>query len=187
MGWVQIRCTLGMEDFGVNKVILYIATSLDGFIADVEGGVDWLPHEPDPDDSVGFKALLNRISIIVMGRKSYEQILGFGDWAWNDKQTYVFTSKNLKSENSNISFVQGSPQDFLKNLKQQGDIWLLGGAKLVSSFAKEKLIDECIVTIVPQTLGEGIKLELPYNDFDLLLKKSCGSGMIQKVYLRKKL
>lgn len=169
----------------MNKIILYIATSFDGFIADVEGGVDWLPAEPDPDDSVGFKDLLNRVSIIVMGRKSYEQILGFGDWAWNDKHTYVFTSKNLVTENSNISFVQGSPQDFLQNLKQEGDIWLLGGSELVSSFAKEKLIDECIVTIVPQILGDGIKLELPYDDFDLISEKSCGYGMIQKVYVKK--
>ena len=155
----------------MNKIILYIATSFDGFIADVEGGVDWLPEEPAPDDSVGFKALLNRVSIIIMGRKSYEQILGFGVWAWNDKHTYVFTSKNLVTENLNISFVQGAPQDFLKDLKQEGDIWLLGGAELVSSFAKEKLIDECIVTIVSQTLGEGIKLKLPYENFDLISEK----------------
>ena len=87
----------------MNKVILYIATSLDGFIADKEGGVDWLPHETeDPKDLVGFKALLNRISVIVMGSKSYKQILTFGQWAWPDKQTYVFTSQNLKTRSNLI-------------------------------------------------------------------------------------
>ncbi len=68
----------------MNKIILYVATSQDGFIADKDGGVGWLPHPSEDNvdkDEFGFKALMDRIAIIIMGSKSYQQILGFGDWA----------------------------------------------------------------------------------------------------------
>ncbi len=173
----------------MNKVILYIATSLDGFIADKEGGVDWLPHETeDPKDLVGFKALLNRISVIVMGSKSYKQILTFGQWAWPDKQTYVFTSQNLKTEQTCIEFVQNTPKNFIEKLKtdnQKGDIWLLGGAELIKSFAIEKLIDEVVITVIPTNLGEGIKLDLVWDNFIITSEKPCMDGIVQKVYMRK--
>lgn len=71
-----------------------MATSADGFICSKDGGVDWLPS-PDlnsPDD-FGFSFLLNRVSTIVMGSKSFDQTLTFGDWAWKDKKTVVFTKK----------------------------------------------------------------------------------------------
>lgn len=87
------------------KIILYIVTSLDGFIADKDGGVDWLPQE-DPQDIFGYETLLSRISTIVMGSRSYKQILTFGEWAWADKQTYVFTSQDLTTARSDITFVK---------------------------------------------------------------------------------
>ena len=169
----------------MEKVILYIATSVDGFIADKTGSVDWLSSFTDPEDQCGYKALLERVSTIIMGSRSYEQIVGFGEWAWKDKQTYIFTSKIKTDVDSYITFVQESPKVFMNKLKSTKDIWLLGGAELAKSFAKEKLIDECIITIVPVTLGEGIKLELPMEDFDLVSEKSPLPGIIQKVYLKR--
>jgi dihydrofolate reductase len=169
----------------MNKVILYIATSLDHFIADQYGGVDWLPHPTDPKDLLGLQALIKRISTIIMGSHSYHQILGFGPWAWQDKQTYVFSSKNLTSEQAYIKFVSDDPKvliEKLRNQKSTGDHWLLGGAELVKSFAKNQLIDECIITIVPVSLGTGIKLELPLDDFSLISEKSCMDGIVQKFY-----
>lgn len=175
----------------MKKTILYIATSQDGFIADKKGGVDLLPHPDDANDAsdeVGFEVLLGRISTIVMGSGSYHQILGFGKWAWDDKQTYVFTSQSLETSNASITFVQERPKIFIEQLKRkplEGHIWLLGGAELIKSFAKEKLIDECIITVIPMNLGEGIKLELPYEDFILTQTKMCSAGMVQKSYLKK--
>ncbi len=122
------------------NVILYIATSKDGFIADKDGGVDWLPTEPDKNDEHGYEALLLRISTIVMGRKSYEQIIGFGEWAWKDKTTYVFSYDPLPCAHDSIQFVQGDVKNFVECLKKEKpteDVWLLGGADLVASFAKE--------------------------------------------------
>lgn len=148
----------------MNKIILYIATSKDDFIADKNGGVDWLPHPKNDYDLevVGYKDLMERIDTILMGSNSYKQIIGFGDWGWPDKQTYVFSSKPLESKMPYIAITHDSPVQFissLKDRKSKKDIWLLGGAKLAKSFAQQNLIDEIILTIVPQTLGEGIPLD----------------------------
>lgn len=176
----------------MNKIILYIATSLDGFIADINGGVDWLPHPKDNAEleAVGYKDLMERIDTILMGSRSYKQILGFGDWGWPDKHTYVFTSKNLETDKTYISMMHDSPLKFMakfKDRKSDKDIWLLGGAQLAQSFAQEDLIDEIILTITPQTLGKGIPLGLIFNKFDLTAEKALTDGMIQKIYLRKEL
>lgn len=174
----------------MSKIILYIAISQDGFIADKNGGVDWLP-QPDPTDKMdeyGYEELMNRISHIIMGSRSYEQILEFGDWAWGDKITYVFTSKNFTTSREDIFFINESPKTFMKSLeinsstKNLKDTWLLGGAELVKSFAKEGLIDECVITIIPQLLGEGIKLEIPYADFNLIATKTLSHAIVQQFY-----
>lgn len=170
----------------MSKVILYIATSSDGFIADKNGDVDWLPQPKDDHDLevVGYKKLMERIDTIVMGSRSYKQILGFGQWAWPDKQTIVFTSQPLTTMNSYINFTSDSPRTFM-NKNQHKNIWLLGGAELVKSFAQERLIDECIITVSQIKLGTGIKLELPYNEFILKEEKTCMDNMIQRIYKRK--
>jgi dihydrofolate reductase len=175
----------------MNKIILYIATSKDGFIADKNGGVDWLPHPKDNHDLevVGYKNLMERIDTILMGSTSYKQIVGFGDWGWPDKQTYVFTSQPLGSKAPYIAITYDSPTQLissLKDRKSEKDIWLLGGAKLAKSFTQQSLIDEIILTIVPQTLGDGIPLGLNLDDFDLSHEKSLMDGMIQRVYFREK-
>jgi len=168
----------------MSKIILYIATSQDGFIADKDGGVAWLPHPEDDTDVVGYGALIKRTSSIVMGSRSYQQILGFGDWAWSNKTTYVFTSQALTTTRPDIFFVHEGIKEFM-NKTHKGDIWLLGGAELVKSFAQDGLIEECIITIVPTVLGEGIPLELPYEDFDLVETKTVLEDIVQKKYLRK--
>lgn len=176
----------------MNKIIFYIATSLDGFIADINGGVDWLPHPKDDAEleAVGYKDLMERIDTILMGSRSYEQILSFGDWGWPDKHTYVFTSKKNETDKPYISITHDSPFEFmakLKGLKSNKDIWLLGGAQLAQSFAQEGLIDEIILTIVPRALGTGIRLGLSFKNFDLKTEKSLMDRMVQKIYLRKEL
>ena len=175
----------------MNKIILYIATSLDGFIADINGGVDWLPHPKDDTEleAVGFKSLMSRIDTILMGSRSYKQILSFGDWGWPDKQSYVFTCKPLESEQPHITITHDSPRQFMQkmqDLRSDKDIWLLGGAALAKSFAQDGLIDKIILTIIPKILGDGIPLGLTFESFVLASERSLMDGMAQKVYLRKK-
>jgi len=174
----------------MNKIILYIATSEDGFIADKNGGVDWLPQPPEEaGDTVGYQALLNRVSSLFMGRQTYEQVLTFGDWAWPGKMTYVFTSQQMTSERDDICFVRQTIPEFREEFlctEREFDIWLMGGAQLAKSFSDLGLIDEYIVTIVPQTLGEGMQLELDLSAFNLVKTQECGEGIIQKTFTHSK-
>ncbi len=173
----------------MNKIILYIATSKDGFIADKNGDVDWLPHPKDDHDLevVGYKKLMQRIDIILMGSRSFKQIAGFGNWGWTDKHTYVFSTQTLEPQLPCITITNDSPSQFIKKMRETGsdkDIWLLGGANLSKSFAEDGLIDEIILTIVPQILGDGIPLGLSFNDFYLTREQTLMDGMIQRIYLR---
>jgi dihydrofolate reductase len=167
------------------KIILYIATSIDGYIADQNGNVDWLPQPTEVAEDFGYESLLERIKIIIMGSKSYEQILTFGDWTWKDKETYVFSSKSSKAPCDNIFFEHSMAADFITKLKlakPEKDVWLLGGAQLIKSFANDKLIDECVITVIPTKLGQGISLELPYEDFKLLRCQKFKSEIVQNFY-----
>lgn len=174
----------------MSKVILYIAISQDGFIADTEGQVDWLPHPKNNHELeiVGYNRLMERIDTVMMGSNSYKQILGFGDWAWGNKHTYVFSSQNLKNEKPYITITNDNPVQFLEKLKvynSNKDIWLLGGAKLAQSFEQENLIDEIILTIVPKELGTGIALDISFNNFVQYEKKELFDDIIQRIYYKK--
>lgn len=178
----------------MNKIILYIATSNDGFIANVNGEVDWLPQPNNENDLeiVGYKKLMDRIDVILMGSKSFKQIISFGDWAWTDKCTYVFSSSYSENDRNDklscITITNDNPIHFMKKMqdrKSGKDIWLLGGAQLAKSFAEENLIDEIVLTIVPQNLRSGIPLALSFDMFNLTEEKPLMDGMIQKIYLNK--
>lgn len=126
----------------MNKIILYIATSLDGFIADINCGVDWLPHPKDDAEleAVGYKDLMERIDTILMGIRSYKQILSFGDFGWPDKHTYVFTSWQLQNDKPYISITHDSQLEFmtkLKDRKSDKDIWLLAALSLLKALHKK--------------------------------------------------
>lgn len=175
----------------MSKIILYIATSEDGFIADKNGDVDWLPHPKNDHDleAVGYKKLMERIDIILMGSRSFKQIIGFGNWGWTNKHTYVFSTQALEAPFPYITITNDNPSQFIKKRESGSDkdIWLLGGAHLAKSFAEDGLIDEIILTIVPSILGDGIPLGLSFNNFYLTSEKPLMDGMIQRIYLRNQL
>ena len=171
------------------KVIVYIAMSLDGYIAGVDGSVDFLQGtSKEAKGDPGYKSFYESIDTVIMGRKTYEQIvfdLSPNHWVYEDKDCLV-VSKSIKGKNSHCTFVSGSMNDVIKNLrKKQGrDIWLVGGASLVDTFLKEGLIDRWIITIIPTILGQGISL-FKQNDFEekLHLKDYKEfDGMIQVIY-----
>lgn len=141
---------------------IYIATSIDGFIADKDGGLDWLMNIPNPDKSdFGFTEFLNKIDGIVMGRNTFEKVLSFEEWPYT-KKVFVLSSK-LKEIPENLSekveIISGDITKILFNLKKKGFINLyIDGGKTIQSFLKKDLIDEMIITRVPILLGSGIPL-----------------------------
>ena len=145
------------------KVILYIATSKDGFIADVNGQLDWLPQtvEQTGGNDYGYQVFYDTVDTVAMGRKTYEQILTFGAWPYPGKKCYIFSSSPQETTNPDIEFVSADIPTFLK--RNLGRLWLVGGAGLVDSFLAEGKIDEYIITIFPVELGAGIPLQLGPN------------------------
>jgi dihydrofolate reductase len=145
-------------------IILYIATSRDGFIADKDGGVDWLNEFSaalPPGMDCGYADFFKSIDLIVIGRKTYEQMLTFGDWPNAGKHTYVFTESTSESPRSDITFVAMDIKDFVDQIETQQPgcrIWLEGGAHLVQQFYDAGLIDEYIITTIPVDIHEGIAL-----------------------------
>ncbi|MBT3319873.1 MAG: dihydrofolate reductase [Clostridia bacterium] len=146
----------------MRNIILYIATSLDGYLAREDGALDWLP-QPTEDD-MGYADFYDTIDTVVIGRTTYEQItqeLSPDVWAYEGKTSYVATSKTLTPD-PNVSFINGDIATFISNLKNAPgkDIWLVGGGKLIDAFVRANLIDKYIITIIPTILGDGIPLFL---------------------------
>lgn len=144
------------------KVILYSAVSLDSFIAREDGSIDWLPSvdNSDGDDDQDYKAFYQQIDVTLMGRKTYEQVLGFpGEFPYSKTINYVFTRQKQESNNL-VHFINDHIEEFVKQLKEQTgkDIWLIGGGELNRILLNAGLIDEMILTIIPTVLGKGISL-----------------------------
>jgi len=144
------------------RIKLYIACSLDGFIARENGSIDWLTeYENNPGTDYGYSEFYSSIGTVLMGRKTYEQVLGFGVWPYGEKKTYVFTrQKEPLRREKNVEFVSGDVGEFVRQLKENTDedIWLVGGSQLIKVFLEEDLAQDLIVFVVPIILGSGIPL-----------------------------
>ena len=141
---------------------LYIATSLDGYIAREDGSIDWLTdYENNPETDYGYSEFYSSIGTVLMGRKTYEQVLGFGNWPYKEKKTYVFTrQKELLERENDVEFFSGNIRNFVQQLKESNekDIWLVGGSQLIKAFIEDDLVQYLIIFIVPIILGNGIPL-----------------------------
>ncbi len=142
------------------NVILYIATSLDGYIAKEDDSLEWLFNVEGEGDN-GYETFYNTVDTIIMGRKTYEQILHLeeGNFPYKNKKCYVFSRSNTPS-NENVEFVNEDVKQFINRLKNEEglDIWLVGGGELLTTFIDNRLVDEMIITIAPTIIGKGIPL-----------------------------
>lgn len=142
--------------------VVYIATSLDGYIAKKDGGLDWLLKIPNPDESdFGFSEFIKNIDAIVMGRNTFELVLTFGSWPYA-KPVFVLSS-SLKSIPEKLAgkaeLVNGDPGSVVIKLNERNfnNLYIDGG-KTIQEFLKLNLIDEMIITQIPILLGDGIPL-----------------------------
>ncbi|SEN92299.1 Dihydrofolate reductase [Amphibacillus marinus] len=150
------------------QVVLFIATSLDGYIATKHESLEWLFNVEGEGDN-GIAAFMSRIDTILMGRRTYDWVINEADtFPYQEQAVYVFTQSNM-CDTENVQVVKQEIASFVKGLQDEKgkDIWLLGGGKLVSTFIELNLIDEIIITVAPVLLGEGIPLfragNLPLN------------------------
>ena len=171
------------------KVSLYIAMSLDGYIATEDDSLDWL-FKTKVDGDAGYEAFYKPVDTVVMGNRTYEWILNEmkGTFPYENKKCFVFTSKE-KQHSPYVQFVHEDVKTFTRNLKEEngGTIWLVGGGGIIHSFLQNNLIDEYIITIAPVLIGKGIPLFQPFDqEIDLELKEVRQYGQFaQLIYARK--
>jgi dihydrofolate reductase len=166
----------------MRKIILNLAVSLDGFIEGPNGEFDWCFDDQD----YGLEAFFNSIDTIFMGRKSYELVKRMGDDHYKDKKIYVF-SRTLKEVASSEELVAENLEEQVKQIKQSAgkNIWLFGGASLISSFINSHLIDEYMLSVHPIILGGGKPLFIDVKDRTLLKLQEAipySSGLVQLIY-----
>lgn len=176
----------------MRKVILYIAMSLDGYIADSSGNVDWLRGQDDDVETAdSFPEFEKSIDTVVMGWKTYHQIateLSPDKWVYDNLKSYVCTHRHCVSTES-ITFSQSDPCSLVKCLrKEEGrDIWICGGASIVRQLMEENLIDVYHIAVIPIILGSGIRL-FPESGSEIRLKLvsvNSSNGIRELIYQRK--
>lgn len=147
----------------MRKIKLYIAASIDGYIADPDGGLDWLSSYPiTPELNYGYDEFFNSVDSVIMGGRTYRDILNMDViYPYKDKTSYIITrNKNSQTFIENVQFLSDNIIEMVTALKeQQGkDIWLVGGGEIISMLLDNNLIDEMIITHIPKMLGDGIPL-----------------------------
>lgn len=170
-----------------SKTILYIAMSSDGFIAGENDNIDFLkPYQVEGED-YGYNKFINSIEAIIVGRKTYQMVIGMGYPYHLDKTVYVATRSSMKSDTSNLFYYSGDLKVLITTLKSSNhkNIYCDGGAELAQLLIAENLIDEIILSIVPVKLENGTLLfenGMVPSDFELKNKREFPTGLIQYSY-----
>jgi len=171
---------------------VYIATSLDGYIARKDGNIDWLMEIPNPDnDDYGFSSFMERIDGIIMGRNTFEVVLSFGEWPYS-KPVFVLsnTLKTIPIEcTGKAEIIKGTLKTITESLNKKGfkNLYIDGG-KTIQSFLKENLIDEIIITRIPIILGSGIPLFVEMDieiRFEHVNTEILNDHLVKSSYVRK--
>ncbi len=141
---------------------VYIATSLDGYIAGAGGEIDWLNEIPNPSDSdYGFSDFMARVDAIVMGRNTFETVVSFGIWPY-ERPVFVLSTSLYKLPDGyedKASIVNADAAELVRDLNARGYEHLyIDGGLTIQSFLQQDLIDEMIITRIPILLGDGIPL-----------------------------
>ena len=171
------------------KIILNLAISLDGYIADENGGFDWIIGDGNntlnTDEKWDYDKFLEDIDVVVMGKNCYDQ--GFHK-DFVGKNVYIATSKEIENY-ENYHFINGDIVKIVKKLKNEvKNIFLFGGGIVIDHFVKADVIDEYVIGIIPTILGKGRKLFLENNPkIDLELQYySVDSGVVVMKYSKRK-
>ena len=169
------------------QIRLYIAQSLDGYIARPDGAIDWLR----PYDSVdyGYDKFVAEIGTVVMGRKSYDLARSFGDWPYPSARSLVITSRPLDDTPPNVTRVGVDIARLVAALRASGgkDAWIMGGAMAINAFLAAGAIDRIDLFTIPVLLGDGVPLFTPGRP-EILLKlvstQTYDKGLARQSYVR---
>lgn len=169
------------------KVVLYIAASLDGYIAKPGDDLSFLSIVETPGEDYGYGDFIATVDKVILGRKTYDWVMKqVPVFPHADKECYVLTRSPIASI-GNTHFYAGDLEELVQTLKAKGgkNIFCDGGADTANSLMKLGLIDELILSVIPIVLGEGIKLfaeRIPERKLELLNSKGYPSGLVQLHY-----
>lgn len=168
------------------KASVFIGASVDGFIARANGGLDWLPDDPEPH---GYDEFMAGVDTIVIGRGTFETVLGFGSWPYGDKRVVVLSSSPLdfsKVAGAVVEQMSGEPADVVAQLAATGarHAYIDGGIT-IQRFLRARLIQRMIITRIPILIGDGIPLfgRLPHDvRLRHIATRDYPSGLVQTEY-----
>ena len=177
----------------MKKTILYIAVSLDAYIADRNGSVDWIKGQDDLDESEDtFTPFFDSVDTVIMGKRTYDQIvteLSPNQWPYIGASTFVITHDDKSIDTEHIHFRNTSVCRLVDELREQSgkNIWICGGAQIAGQLIEKDMIDTYHIAVIPVILGGGIKLfETTEHKIDLTLAGSKEyNGIIELIYHRK--
>jgi dihydrofolate reductase len=167
------------------KIIVYIATSADGYIARPDGNVDWL-NRPRPAGDYGMSEFFKSIDTVLWGRKTFG--IGGNTRGYGGKiKNYVFTHHPPKSPVKGVEFVNEPIKEFAQRLRATPgkEIWMMGGGEIIASFLDAGEIDEFKIHVIPTFIGEGIPLIAPQHrsiELKLLSVKEYPDGVVRLHY-----
>lgn len=173
----------------MGKIVLYLAMSVDGYIADEQGSVDWLGGDGSQPDAPGsYPAFYETVDAVVMGWSTYHQIvtqLSPGSWPYEGRPCYVLTHRQ-ETDREGICFWQGELNALADKLKSEykGNIWICGGASVAGQLLKEGCIEQLWLSVIPVVLGRGIRLfpELSQAFPLKLVETQQYNGIVDLVY-----
>lgn len=169
------------------KTTYYVASSLDGYIAKEDGDVSWLDELDISMADSGYNDFYSTVDALVMGRKTYDVIVGFGEWPYGDKPVWVCTSNKVEPIDGCNLQVGNTPEEAYLAAKKLNinHLWLVGGGKLATSFLEMSLLSNINLALMPIILGGGVKV---FSDLPSHIKikkqsqKEHQSGMVQLEY-----
>ena len=169
----------------MRKVKLFIATSLDNYIAGPNGEIDWLFADGD----FGYSTFIQTVDTTLMGNETYKLTNSFGDFPYKSLTNYVFTRNPNAPEAPYVKFVSGNITAFVAELKQQPgkDIFLVGGGQINAILLEAGLIDELQVFVHPILLGKGIPLFHPTEKmhyWQFVESQSFERGLVELHYVK---
>ena len=171
------------------KVILYIAMSLDGYIATPDNGLEFLSLVEEEGQDYSYQDFVNTVDTVIVGRKSYEKVLSMGlDYPHVNKDLYIITRTPRPAVGS-TKFYTGNLKELIQNLKSTKgkNIYVDGGAEVANELLNDNLIDEFYISIIPALLGDGISLfksHRPDLKLKLISSKSFNKGLVQLHYIK---
>lgn len=170
----------------MRKVILYIAMSLDGFIAKEDNDISFLDIVSIENEDYGYNDFYQSVDTVIMGRKTYDKIISLiNEFPHKDKLSYILTRQERESTD-NIIYYNGDLAELINNIKNDEgkDVFVDGGAEIVRQLIDLKLIDEMYISIIPILLGNGIRLfdQEKESKLKLIDSKHFVSGLVKLHY-----